>query len=116
MVIAAAALLGTISVAWVTQPMTDWPYERYRQLHGLLRRGAGSSECSPPRGVRHPTRQRPGPGAQALRASKAGESWSRTSSGRSLAITTMTSEAPCVDVLVELLGDLVGACPAGGSP
>ena len=40
-VIAAAALFGTISVAWVTQPLTDWPYERYRQVHGLLRRGAG---------------------------------------------------------------------------
>lgn len=47
-VIAAAALLGTISVAWVTQPMTDWPYERYRQVHGLLRRGAGPSTATKP--------------------------------------------------------------------
>src|SRR5690606_21888903 len=38
-VICAAALFGTISVAWVSQPLTDWPYERYRRLHGLLRRG-----------------------------------------------------------------------------
>ena len=41
-VICTATLLGTIAVAWVTQPFTDWPYERYRQVHGLLRRGAGS--------------------------------------------------------------------------
>ena len=47
-VICAAALFGTISVAWVTQPMTDWPYERYRQLHGLLRRGAGPSSATRP--------------------------------------------------------------------
>ncbi len=47
-VICAAALFGTISVAWVTQPMTDWPYERYRQLHGLLRRGAGPSGAARP--------------------------------------------------------------------
>ncbi|MEZ5203778.1 MAG: acyltransferase family protein [Acidimicrobiales bacterium] len=47
-VICAAALFGTISVAWVTQPLTDWPYERYRQVHGLLRRGAGPSGASRP--------------------------------------------------------------------
>lgn len=39
-VICTVALLGSIAVAWVTQPLTDWPYERYRALHGLLRRGA----------------------------------------------------------------------------
>lgn len=42
-----AALLGTISVAWVTQPATDWPYERYRSRHGLLRRGAPSRPPAP---------------------------------------------------------------------
>ncbi|MCB0971308.1 MAG: acyltransferase [Acidimicrobiales bacterium] len=40
-VLVAVALGGTIAVAWVTQPVTDWPYERYRSRHGLLRaRGA----------------------------------------------------------------------------
>lgn len=48
-VICAVALLGTIALAWVTQPLTDWPYERYRSVHGLLRRGAPASAARPPR-------------------------------------------------------------------
>lgn len=58
-VICAAALFGTISVAWVTQPFTDWPYERYRSRHGLLRRGAASSTKAS---------KAPRPGTQPLRA------------------------------------------------
>jgi peptidoglycan/LPS O-acetylase OafA/YrhL len=34
----AVALGATIAVAWVTQPLTDWPYEQYRRRHGILRR------------------------------------------------------------------------------
>jgi peptidoglycan/LPS O-acetylase OafA/YrhL len=37
-VMAAVALGGTLAVAWVTQPLTDWPYEQYRRRHGTLRR------------------------------------------------------------------------------
>jgi peptidoglycan/LPS O-acetylase OafA/YrhL len=35
------AVMGSILVARASQPLTDWPYERYRALHGRLRgRGA----------------------------------------------------------------------------
>jgi peptidoglycan/LPS O-acetylase OafA/YrhL len=53
-VLVAVALGGSIAVAWVTQPLTDWPYERYRSRHGLLRvKGAPGAE------VRRPPRPRP---------------------------------------------------------
>jgi peptidoglycan/LPS O-acetylase OafA/YrhL len=38
LVMVAVALGATIAVAWVTQPLTDWPYEQYRRRHGILRR------------------------------------------------------------------------------
>lgn len=51
-VLAAVALGGTIAVAWVTQPVTDWPYERYRSRHGLLRARGAPKEAPPTRGAR----------------------------------------------------------------
>ena len=40
LVLVAMALGGTIAVAWVSQPFTDWPYEQYRKRKGMLRPGA----------------------------------------------------------------------------
>ncbi|WP_421118966.1 acyltransferase family protein [Aquihabitans daechungensis] len=54
-VMAAVALGATIAVAWVTQPFTDWPYEKYRRRHGTLRRRG----APPPRGDRPARRSRP---------------------------------------------------------
>lgn len=51
-VLVAVALGGTIVVAWVSQPFTDWPYERFRARHGLLRRGGMARER--PRPTRRP--------------------------------------------------------------
>jgi peptidoglycan/LPS O-acetylase OafA/YrhL len=45
-VLVVVALAGSIAVAWVTQPLTDWPYERYRSRHGLLR-AKGASRPAP---------------------------------------------------------------------
>ena len=36
-VMVAVALGAPLAVAGVTQPLTDWPYEQYRQRHGVLR-------------------------------------------------------------------------------
>ena len=36
-VIVIGALAGSILVAWMSQPITDWPYQRYRARHGHLR-------------------------------------------------------------------------------
>jgi peptidoglycan/LPS O-acetylase OafA/YrhL len=47
-VLVAVALGGSIAVAWVTQPVTDWPYERYRSRHGMLRRGAPRKPMTAP--------------------------------------------------------------------
>lgn len=48
-VLVAVALTGSIAVAWVTQPATDWPYERYRSRHGMLRgRGPDRRRSAPP--------------------------------------------------------------------
>lgn len=41
------ALLGSITVSWVCQPFTDWPYERYRARHGTLRVRGGPSRPKP---------------------------------------------------------------------
>lgn len=53
-VLAAVALGGTIAVAWVSQPLTDWPYERYRARHGLLRAKGAPRDRAPASGGPRP--------------------------------------------------------------
>ncbi|WP_426571813.1 acyltransferase family protein [Aquihabitans sp. McL0605] len=58
LVMVAVALGATIAVAWVTQPLTDWPYEQYRKRNGILRR----------RGTPPPSRSDRGPGPRTVTA------------------------------------------------
>lgn len=54
------ALVGSILVARVTQPLTDWPYEKYRAINGRMR---GRGAAPQPRRMRpqHPKALEPHP-------------------------------------------------------
>jgi peptidoglycan/LPS O-acetylase OafA/YrhL len=47
-VMVAVAVAGSIAVAWVSQPLTDQFYERYRQRHGMLRAAGAPPEMASP--------------------------------------------------------------------
>lgn len=55
------ALMGTILVARISQPLTDWPYEKYRAIKGRMR---GRAAPPQPAAIRpaHPKALEPHPG------------------------------------------------------